>query len=694
MDLKDKVIKPFTPVDVEEQKDLVKVDIIGREYTFGINSLPTSIISNGQEILNSPMRVVAKRNGEKVVFDLNKIRLCSHTQENAIIVGSMQSQEFIIDTTFKVEYDGYCYIDLKLMPRGRTVEEEYAPGYVYRERNYNIEQLWLEIPLKAENSFLYHFFRNGKIYRADDSIYKMTQDEEFDNVSGQFEEDESYHLGYKGMLWLGDDERGIGFTFPSDQNIQPIDDERFFEIVKNDEERILRIRFLDSFPKVWTKQLKENPQAESSFHDIVYPICYSFGMQVTPIKPFATNALIHNALHIDCFKKIKGDYMDFFANPVMDGESEIGYDRIKRLGVTTLVLHEKWNDMQNYPVLSEFTKNQIQTIVKECHKRGIKVIPYFGYEISTLAPNFSEIQDEAIIKNDGKHMGGWWREPPQRDYVVCYNSSYADFWVENIKNLIETYHFDGVYLDSTLTIHGKCNNEKHGCGYVDVDGKRKGTYPIHAIRDVMKKLYSVIEPLGGIINCHDASTNFSAMGFSHLMWSGELFQLKVMKEGVETFPIDFLRAEFTGRNFGVPVEMLVYQNRPIWTFEQASALGMVHGTFPRPNDIGFPLEFMSEIWKITDAFPLDRSIFVPYWKNQDILANDENVKCSYYTYKDVLNKNHALLIASNLSAKTLKDVKIQASNSKITILNGTAKETANGLKFEKYTYIIASVDEV
>ncbi len=693
MQFQDKVIKPFTPVEAEETQNAVKVGIIGREYTFSGNSLPCSILSKEKEILNAPMRIVLKQHGEEVPFTTTAVRLCTHTQENAVIVGSMQSDEFIINTSFKVEYDGYCYIDLKLMPRGRTVAENYETGKAPRERDYQIEGLWLEIPLHTENSFLYHFFRNGTIYREDGSVYKPVGEDDFDNVSGMLEEKESYRLSYKGMFWLGDDERGIGFTFPSDENIQPIEENRFFEIINKGAERVLRIRFLDSFPKIWAKQLRENPQPVSAMHDVLYPISYSFGMQVTPIKPFPTNALIHNALHIDCFKKIKGDYADFFANPVVEGDEEIGYDRLKRLGVTTLVLHEKWNNMQNYPVLNKFTQNQLQTIVKECHKRGIKVLPYFGYELSTLAPNFTEIQEEAIIKNDGKHRGGWWREPPQRAYIVCYNSSYADFWVENIKNLIETYHFDGVYLDGTITIHGTCSNEKHGCGYTDADGKRHGTYPMHAMREVLKKLYSVIEPLGGIINCHDASTNFSAMGFSHLMWSGELFQLKVMKEGVEKFPIDFLRAEFTGRNFGVPIEMLAYQNRPVWTFEHAAALGMVHGSFPRPNDIGFPLEFMSKIWKITDAFPMAQSVFIPYWKNNELTSDNDKVKCSYYQYTDIKGKKHALLIASNLSGETLHGVKIQAKNSTVTVLNGTAKEKQDGIEFEKFTYIIASVDE-
>ena len=43
---------------------------------------------------------------------------------------------------------------------------------------------------------------------------------------------------------------------------------------------------------------------------------------------------------------------------------------LKEKGVTTLILHEKWNKCQNWFELSEFTARQLRTIVDECHQRG------------------------------------------------------------------------------------------------------------------------------------------------------------------------------------------------------------------------------------------------------------------------------------------------------------------------------------
>ena len=138
-------------------------------------------------------------------------------------------------------------------------------------------------------------------------------------------------------------------------------------------------------------------------------------------------------LNYDGYKKILEEYDDFLSKPVVEGTDEIGFDRIKRLGVTTLLIHEKWNKTQNYWRISEPTRKLAKKIVDECHKRGIKVIPYFGYELSTLSPDFSEYATSLRVSQTGLNGGGWYRKPNQRDYVVCFNSKYADDFAEGIK---------------------------------------------------------------------------------------------------------------------------------------------------------------------------------------------------------------------------------------------------------------------
>ncbi len=679
MEFKDKVIKPFTPIKVKKDESGIKVEVIGRKYIFNESAMLSSIITRDKELLVSPMRFVGIEDGERIEWKIKYCKIFSESDEKVVILGSMQSDKFIINIAYNIEYDGYCKVSVKLMPRGHTVAEEFGLANTQKAQ-FKLERLWLEIPLKEKSSEMYHIYPIADITDDSGKIYKK---KDFDTCSGELGKG-NYRLPFETILWLGDDEKGISVILPSDENIQPMDGNAFIEIDRKDGERVLRYRLLDSPPIKWEK-FKSNPQS-------AYVISFSMGIQVTPVKPLPDKTFPHNALHIDCFKKIEGNYIDFLSNPVKEGDTEIGYDRIKRLGVNTLILHEKWNDIQNYPYLTEFSSNQLKTIINECHARGIKVIPYFGYEISSLAPDFDEIDKDVIVINEhGNADGGWWRVPPQRDYPVCYNSSYRHTFVNGIKELIEKYRFDGVYIDGTIYPR-KCINESHGCGYIGADGKRHGTYPIDGIRQTLKELYAVIEPIGGIINFHSNACNFAAMAFTHLDWAGESIQFKLVKEGASDLPLDFLRAEYGGRNFGVQMEMIVYENRPIWRFEQAMALGMVHGIFPRPNDIGEPLELMSKVWEITNVFPVDKSAWLPYWKNDDNFFNTDKIKVSEFRYIDVCAERQSLIIASNLSGEKVI-AELNDEKFKYKVLYGNAEIVGNRFEFKEFDFSIIFLRE-
>ncbi len=633
------IIKPFTPINVSEDKN-IRAEVVMRSITFGDDSLPISIIADGEELLSAPMRIVGTEDEKEMKWTVKDSFIFSRSEEELTVCGSMQSEQFIINTCFKLSYDGCMQTDIKLMPRGMTVAQAYGMEEI-KKPGYRIGKLILEIPLR-KSAELYHMFPNGKIIDGDGEVtvpFSMT------SCSGELPKSVSW-LPFRPILWFGNEKRGLCIFSESDENMQPRDVYHVNEIidVENSDTRLLRIHLLDSHPKKWGAV----PTGKAPNY-VYTPLSFSLGFEATPIKPFPKNPALHNALHIDCFKKIEGDYAPYLAG---DFGGENGYDRMKRLGVSTLILHEKWNKMQNFPYLSEPTANRLKEIISQCHRRGIKVIPYFGYELSSLSPLWSETRDEALRREpDGSIGGGWWRVPPQRDYILCYKSSFKDIFVEGIRSLIEEYHFDGIYLDTTLNAGG-CTNELHGCGYIDSEGKRKPTYPILAIRDLLRRLYEIVEPLGGIINYHSyACCNIPAMGFTHLGWNGESIQLKLLNEGAKSLPLDYFRAEYMGRNFGIPQELIAYENRPKWTFEQATAFSVIHGILPRPNNIEGPLEFMSEIWKIFDKFPIDKSEWILYNENDEITTGNDAVKCSFYRYRDICGRDQYLIMAANVESE-------------------------------------------
>lgn len=637
-----KIPQPFLPLRAETKNNEHIVHVIGRDYTIGVDGMMTSIRSQGVELLSAPMRLVVIEDGEPASWNDNYVEnesesfIQKRTDEKIVICGTKQSDRFIVNTCWRIDYDGCVNIDLKLMTRGQTVAEVFGVAKT-KPKLYKLDQLWVEIPLRPEAMTLFHMYPNSDLKLADGTV----RPESLMSTGGALPQISSA-LPFKALLWLGNEERGLGWFAENSRNWQPQNEDRVIELIRDEEQLILRIRLLDSHPDAWSAEPQKGMNAYQ-------PLTFQFGLHATPVKPFPKQPYIHNAFHLDCGIKVKGNYVDLLAGR---------YDELKEKGVTTLILHEKWNKSQNWFELSEFTMYQIKTIVDECHKRGIKVLPYFGYELSSIAPQWSELQDQVVVKDkDGSMVGGWWRVPFQRDYVVCYHSKYADLLIEGVAKIMDECHIDGVYLDST-SFPRLCYSTEHGCGWYDRNGELQGSYNLHALRHMFKCLYEVVQSRGGEINVHSYGyVNFTTSSYIHQSWLGENLQFARMQGNSEDVNLDYFRAEYLGRNIGVPVEFLAYANPPKWTFEQALACSVLHGILPRPNDLNHPLELMSRVWKVLATFPIELSEWMPYWNN-NAHSSHEKVKISYYRYTDLSGIPQLLAFVANISAKPIEKVTI------------------------------------
>ncbi|MBQ4109097.1 MAG: hypothetical protein IJC80_06820 [Clostridia bacterium] len=640
-----KIPNPFIPLRVETNELSHTISIVGRSYTFGADGMISSVISEGEELLAAPMRLVLVEDGECAQFQDDYLTnesesfIQSRSDEKAVICGCLQSERFIVDFCTTVSYDGVCDIDLKLMPRGLTVAQ--ALGVEgFEPLNFKLDKLWLEIPLKRELCSLFHMHPGGEKHLYDGSVIPSSST----SGSGKIPKD-GFHIPFKPILWLGNEKLGLGWFCENDRNWQYESNNKAIEIIYTETEAVLRIRLLDGHPKAWTSEYTKGFSHYA-------PIDFHFGFQATPVKPFPKNPYIHNALHLDCGIKVKGNYKDFLG-------AEGRFDRLKEKGVTTLILHEKWNKSQNWFEISEYTEAQLKYIVDECHKRGIKVYTYFGYEISTMSPMWSRLSSKVVNKSrDGKFGGGWWRVPFQRALSVCYNSEYADYFACGIAKLMDMCNIDGIYLDSTANPR-HCYNTEHGCGWYDMDGNPHGSYPLGAIRKLFMKLHEAVHSRGGHINVHFYGVvNFTVLPYIDQVWCGETLQSELMQGKTECLDLDFFRTEYIGRNMGVPTEFLAYERRPLWKFEDALSCAILHGILPRPNDIEYPLELMSGVWKIFDGFPITNSMWMPYWENK-VNSSDSRVKVSYYKYEALTGEIQLLAFAVNTSHENIDSVTIK-----------------------------------
>ncbi len=587
MEIPDQVLSPWTEVVVQEADNCVDVNILGRKYSFANSPFPTSILTASNEVLASPIRLIGKTNDEPIQWESKGAFIFRHNDAHAIISGWQANKSLIINTSSQIEYDGMMRVDMVVMPQSGVSPK--------------LEELWLEIPLNADKATLFHYWP-GRWGSAENS--------------GAVPED-GLILPFRPFIWLGWEDGGLSWFAESDKGWQS--KENCIEVLRQGKETILRLHILDSQP-----------------HSL--PLTITFGFQATPVKPIPENFHEWHICH--------GANYGIENQTTKEGNAETILDKMAELGVKTLVFHEHWTPIQNYWETTH--ENELRKLIDECHKRGIKLLLYFGYELSSLAPEWGRLAEEVLVKNtNGGLAGGYHRHPEQRDYIVCYNSKWQDYFVEGITRAIEIYGFDGVYLDGTIEPWG-CANEKHGCGYRTPDGNLKVTYPIFAVRRLMRRLYALIHPKGGLVNPHQSTCCVTpTLAFSHSYWDGEQFGGgELAGDPLQKLPLSAFRAEFMGKNFGVPCEFLVYEKPPTWTFEHALAFTMLHDVLVRPGGFGKQLELMSGIWKAMTDFGVKDAEWYPYWRNENFVkVQPESVKISFY-----LKGSQILLVASNLSA--------------------------------------------
>jgi len=138
----------------------------------------------------------------------------------------------------------------------------------------------------------------------------------------------------------------------------------------------------------------------------------------------------------------------------------------------------------------------------------------------------------------------------------------------------------------------------------------------------------------------------------------------------------------------VPAEFIAYENRPLWNFENAIACSILHGILPRPNDIEHPLDLMSEIWRVIDAFPIDKSDWLPYYANGTV-TDSEKVKVSYYKYTTLTGKVQLLAFAVNISSTPVDLVKVTFKEKVDTVTDALDSENVtDGFGIDAYGYKI------
>ena len=607
-------------VKLVKESDVYKVECWNRLYTYDNSVFPSSIKIGGEEILYAPITLNAKFGDVDGEWKNHYKRVFEEKEDSQTFVMSMETENIILNASITSEEDGLLKTSFTVIPYWDQAENNVP----------TLTELWIDIPVKKKFATLMHFYPGGS------SAVSITT--EIFN-SGAVPRDK-LSLPFKAYTWLGWDNGGVGICTESDENFVNKNKDSVYVIENNDEYVNLRINIMDDMPENWKGGRRE------IWGDNFESYTFTFGLQATPVKEFPKRNLID-------WRVVHTGFNEEYYNEIGNGDTYL--EKVASKGTKCIIFHENWSVFQNYGEPQD--KEKFIEVVKKCHKLGMKVGVYFGYEVSSLLPMFHEKKDNYLLKNaNGNTTGGWQRKPAQRDYIACYKGDYKDVMLERVKYVMDELGVDVIYTDGTYQ-PWECANENHGCGYRDKEGKLHSTYPIFAVREHVKKLYTAIHERGGWMDTHQSSCCLTpTLSYADSYFDGENIQHIIWK-GIEKMDFDAFRAEYMGTNMGIPCNFIVMtysddDKREAYTIRQLAGVTLLHNVYPRAWGKLEHVEFMSDIWNIYDEFDIMNATWCPYWENKEIETGNPKVYLSYYK-KD----NDYLLIIDSLD-ENVKELRL------------------------------------
>ena len=606
--LEDKVFTPWTPLNVQtDPAGSRAVSCWGRTYRFSTGLFPDQITTADRDILAEPIRLIGSIDGREITWTHASLQVKRSTPARVVLSrrATDPSLECTVDT--QVDYDGMVRADCRIVP----------------SRAATLEKLAFEIRLKRDHARLQ--------YQCRDALFKAPGTVPDSGIVRPFNQ----------AIWLGDEERGLQWFTDSDQYWHLADEMQAIEIKPDGDQVVLRLNLV-------TKPLRLDPAKAAA-------LTYVFGLQATPVKPIEKDQWDYRWASAH---RYGADYA--MLTEKIDGEPVL--DCYARLGVRTLLLLN-WTDAMSYPLPYRRDK-QFRRLIQAIHERGMKAVPYFGAQYSELAPGFDAFKADFLGWSSktpfsygsyaDNYPGGM---PTQSVYGPCVRSDWADLMIAGAARLMDEYDVDGIYFDNMGCVGASgCMNPRHpGCGErLRPDGTATRILSIFEGREFMRRLYHVVRSRkpDGIVDLHDASFVLApVMSWATGTWDGETILgedrrgANPTKESfiLDYLPLDGFRAQFMGKNWGVPVEFIDYYVP--YPYERQFALTLLHDVPIRAHMTTERVKAISPLWQVLDEFGRKEAEWLPYWRNSDYVSvHPANAYVSLYRHP----KNGVLVVVSNL----------------------------------------------
>lgn len=310
------------------------------------------------------------------------------------------------------------------------------------------------ISLEFDGFFWYNLTIDGKKTNVEELILEMEMNPKMAELyNTHFFSRENYvgkikppmYLRRIPSAWIGNIDVGLTMATESFQYWRNKDTTKAFKLFSRNGNLVWQVRFIDIPTVIGNKKFK-----------------YEFGIQANPVKPAR--------------KEFRSWRVHAHENANISHPSELDKKIRKYPGYNGGFVPE-------FKSLDAFKKE-----IKRFRDKGSELSLYINCILTS--PDTTEYK---IFREQ-------WRNP-YNVYPYCTNSNLADLQIWQLANLVKTADLKIIYVDSLGAVN--CANKIHGCGYIDEKGSQQLTWPIRAVRNYMKRLYSVLHAPG-----HDQSKYF------------------------------------------------------------------------------------------------------------------------------------------------------------------------------------------
>ncbi len=406
----DRVPLPWRPVRIEGRT----VDVWGRTLTWEPGSiLPSKIKSLGVHLLAEPMKMLISAGGREFAIPLQSFRVTGTSKKRVTMVAEGRAHGINVRADMFAEFDGFLWLSL-------SVNDEV--------KGRKVDSVRIVTRMPAKDTTLYQTFTRALAGDIGSNPIRIAWQPLPNEPIVNF-----YH-------WLGNEERGLGFTYSTLEHWAPRSEENFATIIPGKERHTYSINLIERPSELDGRR-------------------FVFGIQATPIKP------------------LPPDYHGMLATTKLWQPWRFAQQRPEMVDIylvwpepmTTIMLG--LNNPYNVDA-KQFLEHK-----KESHEKGISLVTVAS------CPQKISYHDEWMKdfdlewKNLPESVLNWNGVPT---YQNCGRSYALRKWlfygwaIENVQKL----GADGIYFDGWQSGQMGCSNPHHGCGWADEQGRRHLTIPV------------------------------------------------------------------------------------------------------------------------------------------------------------------------------------------------------------------------